>query len=110
MGSKLAYRLSPLAEQDLEGIWLYTRERWSAEQADLYYHSIISAIEGLLTGGLIPQPADVLPEGENTVAALQRAPLRPAARHRHARCRHAVGRLVVGNCVLHSALSNRASR
>ena len=61
MGSKLAYRLSPLAEQDLEGIWLYTRERWSAEQADLYYHSIISAIEGLLTGGLIPQPADVLP-------------------------------------------------
>lgn len=61
MGSKLAYRLSPLAEQDLEGIWLYTRERWSAEQAALYYRSIISAIEGLLTGRLIPQPADVLP-------------------------------------------------
>ena len=28
------YRLSPLAEADLEDIWLYTFRNWSMEQAD----------------------------------------------------------------------------
>ena len=62
MDGKLAYRLSPLAKQDLEAIWLYTSERWSTEQANRYCCSIISAIEDLLTGRLISQPADVLPK------------------------------------------------
>jgi toxin ParE1/3/4 len=31
---KRGYRLSPRAEADLEGIWNYTVETWSAEQAE----------------------------------------------------------------------------
>ncbi len=61
MDNKLSYRLSPLAKQDLEKIWLYTLEEWSVEQADMYYHTIIAAIEGLLTRRQIPQPTDILP-------------------------------------------------
>lgn len=49
------YRLSPRAEADLEEIWLYTFEHWSAEQADRYQNRIIAALEGLAdrskTGG-----------------------------------------------------------
>ncbi len=44
------YRLSPLAEIDLECIWLYTLERWSVTQADSYYADIIEAIEKLASG------------------------------------------------------------
>ena len=40
------YRLSPLAERDLEEIWFYTFENWSAEQADRYHNQIMAAIEG----------------------------------------------------------------
>ena len=39
------YRLSPLAEQDLEGIWIYTAEHWSLEQADRYVGDIISTFD-----------------------------------------------------------------
>ena len=62
MANKRIYRLSPLAEQDLEDIWLYTLHEWSADQADRYYHSIIAAIEGLLARRHIPQPTDILPD------------------------------------------------
>ena len=61
MANKRIYRLSPLAEQDLEDIWLYTLREWSADQADRYYHSIIAAIEGLLVRRHIPQSTDLLP-------------------------------------------------
>ena len=61
MANKRIYRLSPLAKQDLEDIWLYTLREWSADQADRYYHSIIAAIEGLLVRRYIPQPTDILP-------------------------------------------------
>ncbi len=43
MSSK--YRISHTAILDLEEIWLYTFERWSKEQADIYYKSIIAEIE-----------------------------------------------------------------
>ncbi len=43
------YRLSPLAEIDLEEIWLYTFNTWSAEQADHYHADIVSAFEALAT-------------------------------------------------------------
>ena len=49
-GSARPYRLSPRAETDLEEIWLYTFEHWSAEQADRYQHLIMAAIEGLANG------------------------------------------------------------
>jgi toxin ParE1/3/4 len=56
------YRLSPLAEADLEEIWLYTRKHWSLEQADTYHNSLVSAFEGLAAGTKQGRPADVLPD------------------------------------------------
>jgi len=55
------YRLSPLAESDLEEIWLYTLKHWSMEQADTYHRSIVAAIEGLAAGTRQGRPS-VLPD------------------------------------------------
>ncbi len=44
------YRLSPLAEADLEQIWIYTAERWSPAQAEIYHDGIIAALEALAQG------------------------------------------------------------
>lgn len=44
------YRLAPLAEIDLEEIWLYTLHRWSLEQADSYHRDLVAALDGLATG------------------------------------------------------------
>ena len=54
------YRLSPLAEADLEDIWLYTLQHWSMEQADSYHHSLMAAFEGLAAGCKQGRPS-VLP-------------------------------------------------
>lgn len=43
----MEYRISILASQDLENIWLYTFENWSLEQADRYINLIIDEIEYL---------------------------------------------------------------
>ena len=43
-------RLSPLAERDLEEIWLYTYQHWSVEQADHYCNNIIADMEQLAAG------------------------------------------------------------
>lgn len=45
-----SYRLSPLAESDLEQIWLYTLNEWSLDQANLYLGQIMDAIEELASG------------------------------------------------------------
>jgi len=52
-------RLSPLAEADLEEIWLYTARQWSLEQADEYHRGIMTAIAGLASGSRVGQRADV---------------------------------------------------
>ena len=41
----MKYKISLLASQDLENIWLYTFENWSIEQADRYLNLIINEIE-----------------------------------------------------------------
>ena len=41
----MKYRISHLASQDLENIWLYTFENWLAEQADRYFNLILDEIE-----------------------------------------------------------------
>jgi toxin ParE1/3/4 len=43
----ISYRISKKAFDDLENIWLYTLETWSAEQADRYYNLIIDEIKYL---------------------------------------------------------------
>ena len=40
-------RLSRKAIADLDGIWDYTAQSWSEEQAVIYYRQINSAIQGL---------------------------------------------------------------
>ena len=57
-----SYRLSPLAEVDLEEIWLYTLNRWSMEQADTYHRYLVAAFEGLAAGTKQGRPTDILPD------------------------------------------------
>lgn len=42
---KNRFRISEKALEDLENIWLYTLENWSAEQADRYYNLIMAECE-----------------------------------------------------------------
>ena len=44
------FRLSPLAETDLEDIWLYSFRNWSLEQADHYHNVIVEAFDDLASG------------------------------------------------------------
>ena len=60
--SKRGYRLSPLAECDLEEIWLYTLRTWSRDQADRYHITMINAIEGLASGERIGRDASDIRE------------------------------------------------
>ena len=41
------YRLTPAAEGDLEAIWTYTLQQWSAEQADRYIDTLTAAFAEL---------------------------------------------------------------
>lgn len=41
------YQLSVEAAKDLEKIWLYTLENWSAEQANKYFNLILDEIENI---------------------------------------------------------------
>lgn len=44
------YRLLPMAEADLEGIWLYTLENWSLAQADSYHRDLVASFTALASG------------------------------------------------------------
>ena len=55
------YLLRPLAEADLEEIWLYTAKLWSMEQADSYIRSFADAFGGLAKGLKQGRPS-VLPD------------------------------------------------
>ncbi len=57
--SKAPYRLTPLAQQDLEEIWLYTAKTWSVEQADIYYQLLIETIKKIADKRSIPQVSDI---------------------------------------------------
>jgi len=46
--------LRPLARRDLAGIWSYSAERWSVEQADSYLRLLH---EAMLASARAPQPA-----------------------------------------------------
>ncbi|WP_084514099.1 type II toxin-antitoxin system RelE/ParE family toxin [Salipiger mucosus] len=41
------YRVSPAAELDLSGIWDYTAEMWSPDQADNYLRGLGEKLENL---------------------------------------------------------------
>lgn|SRR5690349_2851905 len=44
------YRLAPAAEQDIEGIWLYTAKQWSPVKANAYIRDFLSAFSDLAAG------------------------------------------------------------
>ena len=57
-------RLSRKAIADLDGIWDYTFETWSEEQAVIYYRQIYSAIQGLnQLPVFLERPYDVVKPG-----------------------------------------------
>ena len=47
------YRISNQVINDLNGIWVYTFNKWSKEQADRYYDLIIGEIEFIADNYLI---------------------------------------------------------
>jgi toxin ParE1/3/4 len=52
MGARAAgeFRLTPLAERDLEDIWYFTVETWSQEQAEKYHADMLRAFRELAFG------------------------------------------------------------
>jgi toxin ParE1/3/4 len=54
-----AYRVSRLAEADIDAIYAYTVKTWSGTQADAYYDEIIAAFEGLVSGSKVGHIAAV---------------------------------------------------
>lgn len=57
------YRLSDMAERDLEGIWLFTNEQWGADQADRYVDALTAVMGALaITPGTAP-PCDHIRNG-----------------------------------------------
>ena len=56
-----ANQLSPLAEADLEDIWLYTFQTCSSEQADKYHRAMVSTFEALASGRKPGRAVDVRP-------------------------------------------------
>ena len=68
------YQLTPLAEADLEEIWLYTFRNWSVEQADSY-HRDLSYHQGTawtwLTGSYIEALVNVYGPGPETVGRVK---------------------------------------
>lgn len=53
------YRFAPLAESDLEDIWLYTFRRWSRAQADSYHRNLVATFEDLALGRRQGRRADI---------------------------------------------------
>jgi len=66
------YRLTPAAQKDLEGIWLYSAQTWSAEQANRYADILEEAFGRLLA---MPEIARERAEFDPPVRIL------PSARH-----------------------------
>lgn len=55
------YQLTPLAEADLEDIWVCALHEWSVEQADSYINDVIDAFEGLRDDSKRGRFADIRP-------------------------------------------------
>jgi toxin ParE1/3/4 len=57
-GKRSEWRLRPLAQADLEEIWLYTAGRWGAEQANAYHDLIADVLDRLAAGRLKARSAE----------------------------------------------------
>lgn len=56
------YRLSPAAQDDLEDIWQYTVQMWSADQAETYLRGLAEAL-GILVAhpNIARERRDIIP-------------------------------------------------
>lgn len=52
------FRLRPKARADLEGIWFYTTEHLSVQQADAYHNEIVEVMVALAEGRLKGRSAE----------------------------------------------------
>ncbi len=59
----VAYRIRQLAQDDLEAIWLYTREQWGIAQADSYLESLILRFDWLAENPDLGKPRDDVKSG-----------------------------------------------
>jgi toxin ParE1/3/4 len=57
------YRLTPAAEGDLEAIWTYTLQQWSAEPADRYIDTLTAAPVELAQSPKIASACDQIRPG-----------------------------------------------
>lgn len=57
------YRISKLAQQDLENIWDYTVDEWSIEQAEKYIGGLLSCFDRLAAGSTIGKPVEYIRQG-----------------------------------------------
>jgi len=55
------YRLTPLAEVDLEHIWFDTLQRWSKAQADRYHRDLVATFNALAEGRKVGRESDIRP-------------------------------------------------
>jgi toxin ParE1/3/4 len=60
---RLPYALTNEAHSDMEGIWTYTVENWSIEQADRYFNLIIDEINYICTNTAAGRSMDHVKEG-----------------------------------------------
>lgn len=61
-----AYRISEIAIEDLENIWLYTFQTWSPEQADRYYNLLINEFEYISSNFDYGRSVDYIRQGYRT--------------------------------------------
>jgi len=57
------YRLTETADQHLQDIWSYTRERWGAKQADVYLQQLQDGLVAAMQTTALWRPRPELGEG-----------------------------------------------
>lgn len=57
------YRITKLAQRDLEEIWNYTANEWSLDQAEKYLSGILLCLNGIADGRIKGKPIDAVQQG-----------------------------------------------
>ena len=61
------YRITRLAQHDLENIWEYTLNEWSRTQAEKYIDSLLSSFEAIEEGKIVGKSIDSIRKGYKKV-------------------------------------------
>lgn len=60
-------KISKLALEDLDNIWVYTAEQWNKEQANKYYNEIFLVIGNISENADIVKPIDYIKKGHRRI-------------------------------------------